>query len=152
MKSVNWPIVRLPVDRVAAAEPEHGGDPERGEEDQAREEARLDARLTHRLRAHRLGAAREPLSDVVLAPEGLHHLDPDDGLVGRLRQVPLLRLHDARDREHLVGEDVRQHGDRRHREGCDRGSRRAFTETSTIAAPTSIIMLWIACTTPQPMK
>ena len=30
--------------------------------------------------------------------------------------------------------------------------RRAFTETRTIAAPTSIIMLWIACTTPQPMK
>ena len=30
--------------------------------------------------------------------------------------------------------------------------RRAFTLTSTIAAPTSIIALWIAWTTPQPMK
>ena len=29
---------------------------------------------------------------------------------------------------------------------------RALTESSTIEAPISIITLWIACTTPQPMK
>ena len=51
MKSVNWPIVSDPVDGRVAAEVQHRRDPERGEEDQAREEARLDARLAHRLRA-----------------------------------------------------------------------------------------------------
>jgi hypothetical protein len=33
-----------------------------------------------------------------------------------------------------------------------RSARRALTVRSTIAAPTIIITLWIAWTTPQPMK
>ena len=108
---------QVALDRVAAAEEEHGRDRERGQEDQARQEPRLDTRLAHGLGADRLGAAREALAHVVLAAEGLHHLDPHDRLVGRLGQVALLRLHDARDREDLVREDVRQDRDRRHREG-----------------------------------
>ena len=99
-----------------AAEVQHRCDPERGEEDQPREEPCLDTRLAHGLRADRLGPAGEALPDVVLAAEGLHHLDPHDRLVGGLGQVPLLRLDDARDREHLVREEVREDGDRRHRE------------------------------------
>ena len=111
------PDRQVALDRVAAAEEEHGGDRERRQEDQARQEARLDARLPHRLGADCLGAAREALPHVVLAAEGLHHLDAHDRLVRRLGQVALLRLHDARDREDLVREDVCQDRDGRHREG-----------------------------------
>ena len=103
-------------DHFAAAQQEHGGDSERREEEQAGEVVRLDGRLAHRLVAHRLGPAEEARADVVLASERLHHLDPDDGLVGRLGQMALLRLDEPRDREEPVREDPGEDGDRRHRE------------------------------------
>jgi hypothetical protein len=40
----------------------------------------------------RLRASEEAGPHVVLAPESLHHLDPDDGLVRRLGEVALPRL------------------------------------------------------------
>ena len=95
--------------------------PERGEEDQPGEEARLDRRLPHRLLPHGLGAVGEAVADVVLAAERLHHLDPDDHLVRGLGQVALLALHLAGDREDAVREEVREDGDRRHHQG--RGQR-----------------------------
>ena len=54
---------------------------------------RLDAGLVERGRADALGPLAEPLAHVVLATEGLHHLDPDDGLVRGLGHVALPRLH-----------------------------------------------------------
>ena len=90
-----------PLDHLAAAEPEHGGDPERGEEEEAGQVVRLDRRLPHRLVPHGLGAAEEARAHVVLAAEGLHHLDPDDGLVGRLGQIALAHLDEPGDREEL---------------------------------------------------
>ena len=98
--------------------------PERGKEDQPGEEARLDRRLLHRLLAHRLGALGEPVAHVVLAAEGLHHLDPHDHLVGGLGQVALLALHLAGDREDPVGEEVGEDRDRRHRQGRGQGELR----------------------------
>ncbi len=116
------------VDCLTASEEEDGRDPERGEEDQPGQEARLDSRLSHRLGPHGLRAAAEALANVVLTAERLHHLDPHDRLVRGLGEMALLRLDDTGDREHLVREDVRQHGDRRHRQrgverqpGIDRG-------------------------------
>ena len=89
---------------------------------------RLDRGGAHRLVPNRLGPPEEAGAHVVLAPERLHHLDPDDRLVRRLGEVPLPRLHEPRDREEPVGEDERQDRDRRHRErgierepGIDRG-------------------------------
>ena len=116
MKSMNSPIVSSPDDHVAAAEEEHGGDPERRQEEQAGEEVRLDRRRPHRLVPDRLGAAEEARPHVVLAAERLHHLDPDDRLVGGLGEVALPRLHEPRDREEPVREDERQDRDRRHRQ------------------------------------
>ena len=55
-------------------------------------------------RRGRLGPRAEPVAHVVLAAERLHHLDPDDGLVGGLGDVALALLHLARDRHHPVGE------------------------------------------------
>ena len=49
----------------------------------------------------------EAVAHVVLAAEGLHHLDPDDALVRRLGHVALPLLHLARDRVHLVREAPR---------------------------------------------
>jgi hypothetical protein len=69
------------VDHVPAAEIDDGCDPEGGEEEQARQEARLDRCLPHRLVPHRLGALAEAVADVLLAPKRLHHLDSDDNLV-----------------------------------------------------------------------
>ena len=77
---------------------------------------RLDGRLAHRLVAHRLGPAEEACTDVRLASERLHHLDPDHGLVRRLGQMALLRLDEPRDREEPVREEPGEDGDRRHRE------------------------------------
>ena len=54
---------------------------------------RLDARLVERGGADCLGPVAEALADVVLAAERLHHLDPDDRLVGGLGHVALARLH-----------------------------------------------------------
>ena len=81
-------------DHFAPAQQEHGRDPEGGEEEQPGEVVRLDGRLAHRLVAHRLGPAEEARADVLLASERLHHLDPDHGLVRRLGQIALLRLHE----------------------------------------------------------
>ena len=66
--------------------------------------------------AHRLGAVAEPAAHVLLAAERLHHLDADDGLVGRLGHVSLSRLHLARERRHTACEAEREHSDRRHRD------------------------------------
>jgi hypothetical protein len=55
MKSVNWPIVRLPA-IASRRRREHRGDPERREEDEPGQEARLDRGLAHRLVADALGA------------------------------------------------------------------------------------------------
>ena len=85
---------------------------------------RLDAGLPHRLVAYRAGAQAEAVAHVVLAAERLHHLDADDGLVGRLRDVGLALLHHARDRRHQVREAPRQVGDGGHRDaGADREER-----------------------------
>ena len=72
------------ADHVAAAEEHDGGDRERRQEEQAGQERRLDAGLAQHAVAHELGLLREACLHVVLAAEGLHHLDPDDRLVGRL--------------------------------------------------------------------
>ena len=64
-----------PLDRVAPAEEQDGGNTQAGEEDEPRDESRLDARLTHRLRPHGLGTVAEPVAHVVLTTERLHHLD-----------------------------------------------------------------------------
>ena len=76
---------------------------------------RLDTRLAQHRVAHRLGLAAEASAHVVLAPERLHHLDPDDRLVGRLGDVFLALLHLARERGDAPGEAQREHRDRRHR-------------------------------------
>ena len=55
---------------------------------------RLDRGGAHRLVPDRFGPPEEPRPHVVLAPERLHHLDPDDRLVRRLGEVPLPRLHE----------------------------------------------------------
>ena len=106
----------LARDHIPAAEEEHGRDPERRQEEQAGEVVGLDACLPHRLVPHRFGPAEEAGAHVLLAAERLHHLDPDDRLVGRLGQVALLRLDESRDREEPVREPVGQDRDRRHRE------------------------------------
>ena len=122
MKSMNSPIVSVARDRVAAAEEEHGRDPERRQEEQAGEEARLDGRLPHRLvRAPPRRGRAKRVAHVVLAAERLHHLDPDDRLVRGLGQVPLLAPGRAREiGKTLVREEAGQDGDRRHRERRDR--------------------------------
>ena len=55
----------------------------------------LDAGLVERGGADALGPVAETLPHVVLAAEGLHHLDADDGLVRGLGDVALPRLHPA---------------------------------------------------------
>ena len=142
----------IPCDRLAAADQQHGGDPERGEEDEPGEKATLDGRLTHRLVAHRVGALAEAVANVVLAPERLHHLDPDDRLVRGLGEVTLLALHLARDRKHAVREEVLQASRSAASTTAAVSASLGFTTVSTIAAPTSMSTLWIAWTTPQPMK
>jgi hypothetical protein len=76
---------------------------------------RLDARLAEHGVAHALGLAAEPAAHIRLAAECLHHLDPDDSLVGGLGHVALPLLHLARERRHAAREPQCKHGDRRHR-------------------------------------
>ena len=83
----------VPVDDGAAAEEDDGGDRERGQVVEPGDVLCLDSGLAERRGADALGPVAEPLAHVVLAAEGLHHLDPDDGLVGGLGHVALLRLH-----------------------------------------------------------
>ena len=115
-KSTNWPIVRSPPITCLAAEEDDGGDRERREVVEAGQVARLDARLAQHRVAHRLGAAAEAVAHVVLAAERLHHLDPDDRLVGGLGDVALALLYLARERRDAAREAQREHGDRRHRD------------------------------------
>ena len=93
LKRTNWPIVSRPVDDVAAAEEHHRRDRDGGQEEQRRQVRGLDPRLAHDGVAHHGRLAAEPRAHVVLAPERLHHLDADDGLVGGLGDVALCRLH-----------------------------------------------------------
>ena len=102
--------------------------------------ARLDAGLAQGARAHALGALAEALAHLGLAPERLHHLDADDGLVRGLGEVGLALLDDARDRRHEPREAPREQRDQRHREAANSASC-AFTLSSTIETPTIIIAL-----------
>jgi hypothetical protein len=77
----------------------------------------------------------EAVADVVFAAERLHHLDPDDRLVGGLGQVPLAPLHLARDREHAVREQVREDRDGGIASAAVNAST-GFTSASTMPAPT----------------
>ncbi len=123
LKRTNWPIVSRPVDHVAAAEEDDRGDRERRQEEQRRQvlaPRRPPGGTTMSRTPGRLAA--EPLADVVLAPERLHHLDADDGLVGGLRDVALGRLHPARDRHHQVGEAPGDEADQRRRDAPSRAS------------------------------
>ena len=104
-------------DHLAAAEEDDGRDRERRQVVEPGEVARLDAGLAEHGVAHRLGALAEALAHVVLAAERLHHLDPDDGLVGGLGHVALALLHLARERRDAPREAEREHRDRRHRDG-----------------------------------
>ena len=97
----------LAVDDGAPAEEHDGGDRQRGQvvADRGRTSPR---RRPGRARpADALGPLAEPFAHVVLAAEGLHHLDPDDGLVRGLGHVALARLHPARDRGDPPPEAVR---------------------------------------------
>ena len=76
----------------------------------------LDAGLVERGGADALGPVAETLAHVVLAAEGLHHLDPDDGLVGGLGDVALPRLHPARDGRDEMSEAVGDEPDQRQRD------------------------------------
>ena len=95
MKSMNSPIVRVPAITSRPPKNRTAAIPSVGSDRQAGQEVRLDGRLPHRLVPHRLGPPEEARPHVVLAAERLHHLDPDDGLVRGLGQMPLLRLHEA---------------------------------------------------------
>ena len=119
MKSMNSPIVRLPAITSRPPKKRTAAIPSVGSEEETGQVVRLDRRLPHGLVPHGLGPSEEARPHVLLAAERLHHLDPDDGLVRRLGQVALLRLHEARDREEAVREEPRQHRDRRHRERGD---------------------------------
>ena len=109
------------VDHEVTADPEHRGDRERRHEQEQRQVARLDAGLLQHPVPHGAGAHAEAIAHVLLPPERLHHLDADDALVGRLGEVGLALLDDARDRRHQVGEAPGQVGDGGHRHaGADR--------------------------------
>ena len=73
----------------------------------------LDAGLAERCGADALRPVAEAVANVVLPAERLHHLDPDDCLVGRLGHVSLPRLHLARDRRDAMPEAVGDVPDRR---------------------------------------
>ena len=120
-KRTNWPIERWPRDHLPPAEVDDRRDRERRQVVEPGQVARLDAGLAEHGAAHRLGALAEAAAHVVLAAERLHHLDPDDGLVGGLRHVALALLHLARERRDAPCEAERERRDRRHR---DRGVQR----------------------------
>ena len=84
-----------PADHVAAPEEDDGGDRQRRQEQQAGKECGLDACLAEHAVADGFGLAVEAALHVVLAAERLHHLDPDDRLVGGLGHVGLQLLHVA---------------------------------------------------------
>ncbi len=116
------------ADHLAAAEQENGGDRERRQEEQPGQERRLDAGLAQDAVPHRFRLVREALLHVVLAPECLHHLDPDNRLVRGLGDVRLQLLDLTRDRHHLAGERERQQEHRGHCDQRDKGERRVDEE------------------------
>ena len=79
---------------------------------------RLDAGLADHGVAHALRLVAEPPANVILATEGLHHLDAHHGLVRGLGDVALARLNLPRDRHHQVGEAP---GDERDQRCCHAG-------------------------------
>src|SRR5262252_42157 len=107
----------LVVDDGTAAEEDDGSDRECGQVVEAGYVRRLDAGLVERGRANVLGPLAEALSYVVLAAEGLHHLDSDDGLVGGLGHIALPRLHPAGDGRDAMRKAVRDKADQRQRHG-----------------------------------
>ena len=115
-KRTNWPIVRWPPITCVPPKKTTAAIESDGQVVEPRQVPRLDAGLAQHGVAHRLGLAAEALAHVVLAAERLHHLDPDDRLVGRLGHVALPLLHLARDRRDAAREAQREHGDRRHRD------------------------------------
>ena len=112
------------MDDRAAAEEDDGGDREGRQVVEAGDVLRLDARLAKGCRANALGPVAETPAHIVLTAEGLHHLDPDDGLVRRLGHVALARLHLARDRRDAMSEAVGDQSDRRQRHGGVEGQLR----------------------------
>jgi len=113
-KRTNWPIVMLPS-MTARPPKKTTAAIERGQVVEAGHVLRLDAGLAQRRGAHALGPVAEAAADVVLAAEGLHHLDPDHCFVGRLRHVSLPRLDLARDGRDATSEAVGDVPDRRQR-------------------------------------
>ncbi len=109
------------ADHIAPAEQHDGCDRDGRQEQQARQEGGLDARLAQNSVADGFCLGSEARLDVVLAAERLHHLDSDHRLVGGLGHVGLELLDLPRDRYDLPSERVREHGDRGHRDERDRG-------------------------------
>ena len=100
---------QLAVDHPQAAHQQHQADgPERHQE-HGRQVAGLHAGGVDEAVAHERGAAVEARAHGVLAPEGLHHLDADHRLLGRLGDVGLALADRARDRRHAVGEAERKY-------------------------------------------
>ena len=137
MKSVNSPIVRLPAITSRPPKRSTAAIESVGRKSRPGQEARLDARLAQRRRRAppRPGPAKR-VAHVVLAAERLHHLDPDDGLVGRLGDVALLR---AAPRARSARRGARRRTSRTAIGGIATARRTApaarSRATSTIAAP-----------------
>ena len=107
---------RLEEDELADREVAADHLPAAEEDDRRDRERRAGSRGPGRWRAStpawrstvsrtRLGLAAEAAAHVVLAAERLHHLDADDGLVGRLGDVALALLHLARERRDAAREE-----------------------------------------------
>ena len=111
------PDRQISVNDGAPAEEDDGCDRETRQIVETRHMLRLDTRLAERRGAHSFGTVAEALTHVVLTSEGLHHLDPDDGLVRRFRHVALAGLHLARDGRDEPPEAVRDEPDQRQRDG-----------------------------------
>ena len=139
------------ADHVAAAEQHDGADREGRQEEQAGQERSLDARLAQHAVAHSFRLAGKARLHVVLAAERLHHLDPDDRLVGRFGDVCLQLLHLTRDRHDLAAEREREQPDGRHRDSAISASF-TLTRQRTTAIPKIIISDWMPWVSPQPMK
>jgi len=112
------------------------------------EERRLDARLAQNAVAHRFGLAREPRLNVVLAAERLHHLDPDDRLVGCLGHI---RFNCCTWRETGITRRAKENASKK-TAGIDTSAIAAsftFTRNRTTAIPTIIITDWIPWVMPS---
>ena len=114
----------VPADHLPPTEEHDRRDRERRQVVETGEVACLDAGLAEHGVADGFRLLAEAAAHVVLAAEGLHHLDPDDGFVGRLGHVSLALLHLARERRDEAREAEREHRDRRHRDGGVEGKPR----------------------------